>query len=202
MRRSRPLFRLVPLAPGPRAGSPGETRDSNWEPIVADIPQISGLLSAIFRLTEAHRNEIRAQPAPGRTAAELPDLHIRRSNLSLDDFLRFILKSPHIALSGLKGCLRRLQGGSRTLKLLLPAPKVGRLVFMPSCQQSLGSLALLLIRAPSFLHGGIHFRLRVAHITIATTSLIRLKRRRPIKGLPNGARGATFCPDEFIKQDR
>jgi hypothetical protein len=143
-------------------------------------------LSAIFRLTEAHRNEIQAQPAPRRTAAELPDLHVRRSNLSLDDFLRFIVKPLHVALSGLKGCLRRLQGSSCTLNFLLPAPKVGRLVFMPSCQQSLGSLALLLIRAPSFLHGCIHFRLRVAHITIATTSHCRAE-----------ARGATFCPDEF-----
>src|SRR5437868_12165555 len=31
--------------------------------ILADIPQLPGLLSAIFRLIEAHRNEIRAQPA-------------------------------------------------------------------------------------------------------------------------------------------
>src|SRR6266446_9795366 len=30
---------------------------------LSDIPQIPGLLSAIFRLIEAHRNEIRAQPA-------------------------------------------------------------------------------------------------------------------------------------------
>ena len=158
---------------------------------------ISGLLSAIFRLTEARRNEIRAQSAPGRTAAELSDLHVRRSNLSLDDFLRFIVKPLHVALSGLKGCLRRLQGGSCTLNLLLPAPKVGRLVFMPSCQQSLGSLALLLIRAPSFLHGGVHFRLRVAHITITTISLIRLKRRRPIKGLPRQGAWRNVRPDEF-----
>src|SRR5882672_342817 len=49
------------------------------------------------------------------------------------------------------------------LYLLLPAAKVGRLVFMLSCPQSLGGLALLLIRALSFLHGGIHLRLRVAH---------------------------------------
>jgi hypothetical protein len=31
--------------------------------MLADITQIPGLLSAIFRLIEAHRNEIRAQPA-------------------------------------------------------------------------------------------------------------------------------------------
>src|SRR5258707_10631211 len=54
---------LVLLAPGPHAWSPGETRDTNWGAILADIPQIPGLLSAIFRLIEAHRNEIRAQPA-------------------------------------------------------------------------------------------------------------------------------------------
>lgn len=41
-------------------------RDTNWEAILADIPQIPGLLSAIFRLIEAHRNEIRAQPASFR----------------------------------------------------------------------------------------------------------------------------------------
>jgi hypothetical protein len=34
---------------------------------------------------------------------------------------------------------------------------------MLSCPQSLGGFALLLIRALSFLHGGIHLRLRVAH---------------------------------------
>ena len=51
------------MAPGPHAWSPGETRDTNCGAILADIPQIPGLLSAIFRLIEAHRNEIRAQPA-------------------------------------------------------------------------------------------------------------------------------------------
>src|SRR6516225_3789143 len=45
----------------PRAQERHET--TNWEAILADIPQIPGLLSAIFRLIEAHRNEIRAQPA-------------------------------------------------------------------------------------------------------------------------------------------
>src|ERR1700739_4845707 len=58
-----PSFCLVSLAPGPHAWSPGETRDTNWGAILAEIPQIPGLLSAIFRLIEAHRNEIRAQPA-------------------------------------------------------------------------------------------------------------------------------------------
>src|SRR5947208_14891271 len=63
VKRSRHRFCLVSLAPGPHAWSPGETRDTNWGAILADIPQISRLLSAIFRLIEAHRNEIRAQPA-------------------------------------------------------------------------------------------------------------------------------------------
>src|SRR6266487_469227 len=47
----------------PHAWSPGETRDTNWGAVLGDIPQIPGLLSAIFRLIEAHRNEIQAQPA-------------------------------------------------------------------------------------------------------------------------------------------
>src|ERR1700724_2652000 len=63
VKRSRHPFCLLSLAPGPHAWSPGETRDTNWGAILADIPQIPGLLSAIFRLIEAHRNEIRAQPA-------------------------------------------------------------------------------------------------------------------------------------------
>src|SRR6266478_9583416 len=66
VKRSRHRFassRWHPEAPGPHAWSPGETRDTNWGAILADIPQIPGLLSAIFRLIEAHRNEIRAQPA-------------------------------------------------------------------------------------------------------------------------------------------
>jgi len=45
----------------------------------------------------------------------------------------------------------------------LPAAKVGRLAFMLSCPQSIGGLALLLTRALSFFHGGIHPRLQVAH---------------------------------------
>jgi hypothetical protein len=97
------------------------------------------------------------------TAAEPPELHVRRPNLSLDDLLRFVIKPLHVTLGGLIGCLRRFQGGSCTLYLLLPSAKVGRLVFMLSCPQSLGGLALLLIRAPRFLHGGIHLRLQVTH---------------------------------------
>ena len=95
--------------------------------------------------------------------AEPPELHVRRPNLSLDDLLRFVIKPLHVTLGGLIGCLRRFQGGSCTLYLLLPSAKVGRLVFMLSCPQSLGGLALLLIRALSFLHAGIHLRLQVTH---------------------------------------
>src|SRR5215469_15948465 len=40
-----------------------ERHETNWGAILADIPQIAGVLSAIFRLIESHRNEIRAQPA-------------------------------------------------------------------------------------------------------------------------------------------
>src|SRR5215470_7485753 len=105
----------------------------------------------------------RTRQAPGGTAAEPPELHVRRPNLSLNDLLRFVIKPLHVTLGGLIGCLRRFQGGSCTLYLLLPAAKVGRLVFMLSCPQSLGGLALLLIRALSFLHGGIHLRLQVTH---------------------------------------
>jgi hypothetical protein len=122
--------------------------------------------------------------------------------LSLDDFLSFILKPLHIALSGLKGYLRHLQGSSCTPNLLFPAPKVGRLVFMPSGQQSLGSLALLLIRAPSFLHGGIHFRLRVAHITIATTSPIRLQTSSAHQRIAEtGCVTQRSAPTSFVEQD-
>src|SRR5687768_6400765 len=53
---------LVSLAPGPHAWSPGETRDINRGAILGDLPQIPGLLRAIFRLIEAHRNEIETQP--------------------------------------------------------------------------------------------------------------------------------------------
>jgi hypothetical protein len=83
--------------------------------------------------------------------------------LSLDDLFRFVIKPLHVTRGGLMGCLRRFQGGSCALYLLLPAAKVCRLVFMLSCPQSLGGLALLLIRALSFLHGGIHLRPQVTH---------------------------------------
>ena len=81
--------------------------------------------------------------ALGGTAAEPPELHVRRPNLSQDDLLRFVIKPLHVTLGGLIGCLRRFQGGSCTLYRLLPAAKVGGLVFMLSCPQSLGGLALL-----------------------------------------------------------
>ena len=50
--------------------------------------------------------------APGfraysRTAAEPPELHVRRPNLSLDDLLRFVIAPLHVTLGGLIGCLRR-----------------------------------------------------------------------------------------------
>ena len=83
--------------------------------------------------------------------------------MSLDDLLRFVTKPLHVTRGGLIGCLRCFHGGSCTLYLLLPPAKVCRLVFMLSCPQSLGGLALLLIRAPRFLHGGIHLRLQVTH---------------------------------------
>jgi len=51
------------LAPDPHAWSQERHETTNWGAILADIPQIPGLLGAIFRLIEAHRNEIRAQPA-------------------------------------------------------------------------------------------------------------------------------------------
>jgi hypothetical protein len=83
--------------------------------------------------------------------------------LSLDNLLRSVIEPLHVTLGGLEGCLPRFQGGSCTAYLLLPPPEVGRLVFMPSRLQGLGGFALLLIRALSFLQGGVHLRLRVAH---------------------------------------
>src|SRR5438045_352839 len=58
--RSRHPFASSCWHPVRTPGKPGETRDTNWGAILADIPQIPGLLSAIFRLIEAHRNEIQA----------------------------------------------------------------------------------------------------------------------------------------------
>lgn len=83
--------------------------------------------------------------------------------MSLNDLFRFVIKPLHITLGNLIGCLCRFQGGSCTRYLLLPAALVGRLVFTLSYPQSLGGLAHLLIRTPSFLLGGVHLRLRVAH---------------------------------------
>jgi hypothetical protein len=45
--------------------------------------------------------------AYSRTAAEPPELHVRRPNLSLDDLLRFVIAPLHVTLGGLIGCLRR-----------------------------------------------------------------------------------------------
>src|SRR5260370_26179424 len=63
VKRSRHRFAASRWQPVLTPGTQVETRDTNWGAILADIPQIPGLLSAIFRLIEAHRNEIRAQPA-------------------------------------------------------------------------------------------------------------------------------------------
>src|SRR5215212_6621237 len=54
---------LISLEPGPHAWRPGEASDINRGAILGDIPQIPGPLRAIFRLIEAHRNEIEAQPS-------------------------------------------------------------------------------------------------------------------------------------------
>lgn len=45
--------------------------------------------------------------AYSRTAAEPPELHVRRPNLSLDDLLRVVIAPLHVTLGGLIGCLRR-----------------------------------------------------------------------------------------------
>src|SRR2546421_10220296 len=63
VKRSRHRFASSRWHPVLTPGAQERTRDTNWGAILADIPQIPGLLSAIFRLIEAHRNEIRAQPA-------------------------------------------------------------------------------------------------------------------------------------------
>jgi hypothetical protein len=84
--------------------------------------------------------------------------------LSLDNLLCFVIKPLRMTLSGLVDCLCRFYGGSSARYLLLPAAKVGRLVFMLSCSQKLGGFGLLLTRAPSFFHGSMHRRLQVTHI--------------------------------------
>src|SRR5216684_8216432 len=63
VKSSRHRFASSRWYPDLTPGSPGETRDTNRGAILGDIPQIPRLLSAIFRLIEAHRNEIQAQPA-------------------------------------------------------------------------------------------------------------------------------------------
>src|SRR5216683_6099061 len=79
VKSSRHRF-LVSTAPGPQAWSPGKTRDTNWRAILGDIPEIPGLLSAIFRLSEAHRNEIRAQLASQPSARRYTGLKGRNGN--------------------------------------------------------------------------------------------------------------------------
>src|SRR3981081_4369795 len=61
--RSRHPFASSCWHPVLTPGDQERNETTNWGAILADIPQIPGLLSAIFRLIEAHRNEIRAQPA-------------------------------------------------------------------------------------------------------------------------------------------
>src|SRR5260370_20315605 len=60
VKRSRHRFAASRWQPVLTPGTQVETRDANWGAILADIPQIPGPLSAIFRLIEAHRNKIQA----------------------------------------------------------------------------------------------------------------------------------------------
>ena len=83
--------------------------------------------------------------------------------MSLDDLLRFVIKPLQVAFGRLIGCLRRFYRDSCTFYLLLPAAKLGCLVFMLSYPESLGGVTFLLTRAQSFRHGRIHLRLQVAH---------------------------------------
>ena len=115
-----------------------------------------------LRSSPCRRRRARAK-LQGLTAAEPPKLHIRSPNLSLDDLLPFVFKPLQVAFGRLIGCLRRFYRNSCTVYLLLPAAKVGCLVFTLSCPESLGRVAFLLTRAQSFLHGRIHLRLQVAH---------------------------------------
>src|SRR5947208_12250456 len=61
--RSRHPFASSCWHPVRTPGDQERHETPNWGAILADIPQIPGLLSAIFRLIEAPRNQIRAQPA-------------------------------------------------------------------------------------------------------------------------------------------
>src|SRR3954453_24027566 len=63
VKRSRYRFASSRWHPVLTPGAQERHETTNWGAILAAIPQIPGLLSAIFRLIEAHRNEIRAQPA-------------------------------------------------------------------------------------------------------------------------------------------
>jgi len=60
----------------------------------------------LARLIPCRRRRPRTQ-ASERMAAQPAGLHVRRSNLSLDDLLRFVIKPLHVTLGGLIGCLRR-----------------------------------------------------------------------------------------------
>src|SRR4051794_30779896 len=63
VKRSRHRFASSRWHPGLMPGARERHEATNWGAVLADIPRIPGLLSAIFRLIEARRNEIRAQPA-------------------------------------------------------------------------------------------------------------------------------------------
>src|SRR6516164_7869677 len=81
---------------------------------------------------------------------------------------------------------------------------------MLSCPQSIGGLALLLTRALSFFHGGIHPRLQVAHrplCEIATTSPNGVVRQRsPISSNSSregfSGRRLPVCPHVLRDQQR
>src|SRR5580692_841336 len=63
VKSSRDRFASFRWHPDLTPGAQERHETPTGEPILGDIPQIPGLLSAIFRLIEAHRNEIQAQPA-------------------------------------------------------------------------------------------------------------------------------------------
>src|SRR6516165_8697248 len=63
VKRSRHRFASSRWHPVLTPGAQERHETTNWGATLAEIPQIPGLLGAIFRLIEAHRNEIRPQPA-------------------------------------------------------------------------------------------------------------------------------------------
>src|SRR4051812_47076411 len=63
VKRSRHRFASSRWHPILTPGAQERHEAPTGEPSLPTFPRIPGLLSAIFRLIEAHRNEIRAQPA-------------------------------------------------------------------------------------------------------------------------------------------